>query len=79
MSTVRSAVPGYRTLEPGQEVQVEWETADQDGYAFRATRVWPVGAEPYQSPADSDPDGALSSALTVVVDDDPTGTVHQLD
>lgn len=73
------SVLGYRFLEPGQEVELEWEAADQDGYAHRATRVWPVGAEPYESPAGSDPDGAMASTLTVVFDGDPTGTVHKLD
>lgn len=67
------ATPGCRFLDPGWEVEPEWEAADQDGHAHRATRVWPVGAEPYKSPADGDPDGAMASALTVVVDDDPAG------
>ena len=38
------AVPGYRELATGQAVALEWEPADQDGYAYRATRVWPLGA-----------------------------------
>jgi cold shock protein len=33
------AAPGYRSLVPGQVVLLEWEAADQDGYAFRAVRV----------------------------------------
>lgn len=40
------AVRGYRSLHPGQEVALEWEVAEQDGYSFRATRVWMVGTEP---------------------------------
>lgn len=39
-------VPSPRTLEVGAAVHLEWERADQDGYAFRATRVWPVGRPP---------------------------------
>ena len=73
------AVPGYRELERGQEVELERVSADQDGYAFRATRTWPVGAEPYESPAHSGPTEAMASTLTVVVDDHPTGTRHRLD
>lgn len=73
------AVPGYRSLQPGQEVELEWEAADQDGYAFRATRVWPVGADPVETPADTGPEGGMGSTLTIVFDDDPTGTVHTLD
>lgn len=46
------AVPGYRELSAGQGVELEWEVAEQDGYAHRATRVWPVGTEPYDTPAD---------------------------
>lgn len=36
----------YRELEAGQPVHVEWERGEQDGYAFRAVRTWPVGREP---------------------------------
>jgi CspA family cold shock protein len=32
---------GYRTLKAGQVVQLEWESARQDGNLFRATRVIP--------------------------------------
>jgi cold shock protein len=39
-------VDGYRRLTAGQEVALEFEEARQDGFAFRATRVWPWGAEP---------------------------------
>ncbi|MFN8082437.1 MAG: cold shock domain-containing protein [Kineosporiaceae bacterium] len=30
---------GYRGLEPGQAVTVEWEAGEQDGYDYRALRV----------------------------------------
>lgn len=33
--------PGYRELSPGQSVALEWEKADQDGFAYRATAVIP--------------------------------------
>ncbi|WP_329127335.1 cold-shock protein [Streptomyces sp. NBC_01465] len=34
---------GFRTLDPGQQVQLEWEAPgfQQDGYDFRARRVVP--------------------------------------
>ena len=35
-------MPGYRTLTAGQRVDVDWETADQDGFRFRAVRVTPL-------------------------------------
>ena len=34
-------VDGYRVLQAGQRVRVQWEHADQDGYAHRALHVWP--------------------------------------
>jgi CspA family cold shock protein len=30
---------GYRSLQVGEDVLLEWEEVDQDGYAFRALRV----------------------------------------
>ena len=34
-------MPGYRALDPEQIVRLEWESADQDGYAYRAVRIIP--------------------------------------
>jgi CspA family cold shock protein len=34
-------MPGYRALNPGQEVRLDWETAEQDSYNYRATRIVP--------------------------------------
>jgi CspA family cold shock protein len=31
---------GYRALEAGQEVTFDYEHVEQDGYTFRATRLW---------------------------------------
>ena len=62
------AVGGYRTLSPGQAVALEWEMADQDGYSYRAVRVWPVGSDPVDQAAERD-STAYSSALTLRVDD----------
>lgn len=33
------AVPGYRSLAPQQRVRFEWESAEQDGFSYRAVRV----------------------------------------
>ncbi|WP_329897193.1 cold-shock protein [Streptomyces sp. SP17KL33] len=39
-SAVRTPAPGaFASLEPGESVLFTWEKADQDGYAYRATRV----------------------------------------
>jgi CspA family cold shock protein len=65
-----AAVAGYATFEPGQAVTLEWEPADQDGYAYRATRLWPAG----EAPADrsvSGSGGAYTSTLTLSFDPPP--------
>lgn len=63
------ALPGYRSLSPGQAVELEWEAFDQDGYALRARRVWPAGQAPYNpdaAPRSSGPDStAFHSSLTI--------------
>ncbi|MFC4070074.1 cold shock domain-containing protein [Actinoplanes subglobosus] len=41
-----AAVRGYATFTTGQVVQLEFEAAGQDGYAFRAFRFWPAGQKP---------------------------------
>lgn len=32
-------MPGYRTLSAGDQVEFDWEPAQQDGYSARATWV----------------------------------------
>ncbi|MEO3754345.1 cold shock domain-containing protein [Streptomyces sp. B6B3] len=32
---------GFRSLEPGQRVRLEWEAPGQDGFDYRAVRVVP--------------------------------------
>ncbi|GAB2578044.1 hypothetical protein GCM10027168_08830 [Streptomyces capparidis] len=32
---------GFRSLAVGQRVGLEWEAAEQDGYAYRAVRIVP--------------------------------------
>ena len=61
------AVEGYRALSAGQEVALEWERARQDGFDFRAKRVWPWGAEPFPGPGSEGGDG-YSSTLTLRFD-----------
>jgi cold shock protein len=43
---------GYRRLTRGQWVSFHAEVADQDGFEFRATTVWPDGGEPTDPSAD---------------------------
>lgn len=65
------AVPGYRTLRAGQVVEMEWETPGQDGYPYRAVRVWPQGHEPADARPNKERSGAYSSTLTITWDEDP--------
>jgi cold shock protein len=48
------AMRGYRELSPGQAVALEWEIADQDGYSYRAVRVWPAGRDPVEQAVEHD-------------------------
>ncbi|WP_432509466.1 cold-shock protein [Kineococcus auxinigenes] len=72
------AVRGHREPAPGQRVALEWEAAEQDGYRYRATRVWPRGAEPAVHPHTTvvgGRSGAYRSSLTLSFDDPAGGTV----
>lgn len=62
------AVPEYRSLQPGAEVNLEWEATSQDGYSFRATRAWPAEAEPEPEVPPTDSGDAYHSGLTIRFD-----------
>jgi len=36
-------MPGFRSLTPGQKVTMEWESAEQDGFQYRAVRIVVAG------------------------------------
>lgn len=59
---------GYRSLTPGQQVQLTAEAAEQDGYAWRAVRVLVDGKRP-ALPGTENADDAYASDLTVTFDD----------
>ena len=61
------AVLGYRDLSPGEAVALEWEMADQDGYSYRAVRVWPAGSEPVEQATERET-RAYGSTLTLHLD-----------
>lgn len=65
------AVAGYRALEIDAACWLEWERADQDGYAFRAVRAWPLGAEPVDpvEPVTDENSTIYRSTLTLNFDD----------
>ncbi|WP_433664126.1 hypothetical protein ACQPW1_19545 [Nocardia sp. CA-128927] len=47
-----AAVPALkserRDLVAGEQVEFEWELAEQDGFQFRALRLWLAGASPVE-------------------------------
>jgi CspA family cold shock protein len=61
------AIDGYRELVPGQDVALEWEAVDQDGFRYRARRVWPTGAAPIDDFGETDTD-AFSSSVRLSFD-----------
>jgi CspA family cold shock protein len=57
-------IAGYRELRAGQDVALEWEPGPQDGFDYRATKVWPWGTEPVEKPR-SGGGGGYESSLTL--------------
>ena len=69
-------MPGYRTLENGQSVLVDWEAADTDGFAYRATRVVVPGVAA-EAPGTAGAGPAMRSTLTIrAPGDDPERTAR---
>ena len=62
-------VEGYRALHAGQEVAFDPEAPGQDGFAYRALRIRPVGEQPVLPPV-SAPGAAHTSTLELTFDDD---------
>ena len=57
-------VPGPRTLDPGQDVDFTFVTAEQDGFAFRAVEVWPSDREPVRDAVfESGPSSGFGSTV----------------
>jgi CspA family cold shock protein len=63
---------GYHTLSVGEVVEFEWMAADQDGFAFRAVRVWREGVTPDDAAPEFDvaetPSDAHGSELRIWFD-----------
>ncbi len=65
--------PPPKALHAGQRVELVSEEAEQDGYRYRAVKVWPAGEpEPADPGADADweASAAYGSVLTITFDDD---------
>ena len=64
-------VAGHKTMRTGQRVRFAFETAEQDGYSFRAVEVWPADQAPVRTSRQaSGPSSAYSSTLTLTFDDE---------
>ncbi|MBB2948802.1 CspA family cold shock protein [Actinoplanes lutulentus] len=59
---------GYRELTPGQRVSFRAEPADQDGFAYRALKVWAGSTEPADEAATENRSVAYRSTLTLTFD-----------
>jgi cold shock protein len=65
------AMDGFRRLTPGQRVSFVAEAARQDGFAFRAVKVWTGDTEPIVDVPPDTRSTAYSSTLTLTFDDPP--------
>ncbi|MFB9236323.1 cold-shock protein [Plantactinospora siamensis] len=60
---------GYAELAPGQAVSFRAEAQPQDGYAYRAVKVWTGDAEPADPETDDGDSTAYRSTLTLNFDE----------
>lgn len=67
------AMDGYRELAPGQRVSFRAEAASQDGFAYRAVKVWTGDTEPPDQPPPQGSSAAYRSLLTLTFDAPPEG------
>ena len=64
------AMDGYKSATAGDVVALEYEAAEQDGFSYRAVRLWPAGTDPVDT-RPSPPGAAYRSTLTISFDDQP--------
>ncbi|GGN85602.1 hypothetical protein GCM10010112_66200 [Actinoplanes lobatus] len=69
------AIDGYRELARGQHVSFRAEAASQDGFAYRAVKVWMGGSEPPDQPGVQGNSAAYESSLTLIFDPPHPGDV----
>jgi cold shock protein len=61
---------GPRQLAEGQRVSFRAEAAEQDGFAYRAMKVWSGDTEPDDQRPDETSSDAYRSTLTLTFDDE---------
>src|SRR5690242_11634039 len=62
-----AAVGAYARFAAGERVWLEWEAPGQDGFSFRAVRLWPCEQEPVERRSDSG-GAAYTSTLRLTFD-----------
>ncbi|MFC7545634.1 hypothetical protein [Plantactinospora sp. GCM10030261] len=67
------AMDGYRELARGQHVSFRAEVASQDGFAYRAVKVWTGDVEPADQPRTQRGSAAYHSSLNLTFDPPPSG------
>ena len=68
------AADGYRHLDPGRAVSFRVEPGPQDGYPYRAVKVWTDDREPAGASPENTSPGAYDSRLTLTFDDEAPGS-----
>ncbi|WP_127502315.1 cold-shock protein [Actinoplanes solisilvae] len=67
------AADGYRELTPGQAVFYRAEAAEQDGFGYRAIKVWTTDDEPADQRLSPGASAAYRSTLSLTFDPPPRG------
>ncbi|GAA0380753.1 cold shock domain-containing protein [Micromonospora gifhornensis] len=65
------AMNGYRQLAAGQGVSFIAEPMAQDGFAYRAVKVWTTETEPLDEQSESAQSRAYHSTMTLAFDEPP--------
>lgn len=70
------ATDGFRQLAAGQHVWFRAEAAEQDGFSFRATKVWTEDVEPASPPSLERSSGSAYQSHLALTFDAPEVTVE---
>jgi CspA family cold shock protein len=71
------ATDGFRRLSAGQHVWFRAEDAEQDGFSFRALKVWTQDAESATPPRSERSPGVAYQSRLVLTFDEPEGAAER--
>jgi CspA family cold shock protein len=71
------AMDGFRQLAAGQHIWFRAEAAKQDGFSFRATKVWTEDIEPTSPPSPERSVGGAYHSNLALTFDEPEATVER--